>query len=235
MPEAILRLEELRAGYTENSAIVHGLSMSLHAGEIVALLGTNGCGKSTALSAVAGVITPFSGRIIFAGTDLAGAMPWQVARAGIGYVPQRNNVFADLTAQENFGVGLRARAGRQGFDLADVLALFPELGPRLGSRAGVLSGGMRQMVAIGRALLGAPLVLLLDEPAAGLSPKLAGRLFAALAALKQQIPILLVEQNVRAALAVADRALVMAEGKLRLTTTPDDPAIAAMLTGGLAA
>ncbi|MBU6497566.1 MAG: ABC transporter ATP-binding protein [Rhodospirillales bacterium] len=231
---ALLCVEGLCAGYSARAPIVHDLSLALRAGEIVALLGTNGAGKSTAMKAMACAIAPFAGRIVCAGTDLTGAPSWVAARAGMGYVPQRDNVFAQLTVQENFAVGARARNGRDGPDTDAVLALFPDLKPRLASRAGVLSGGMRQMVAIGRALLGAPRVLLLDEPSAGLSPLLVGRLFARLTSLRQHLPILLVEQNVRAALAIADRALVMVEGRLHLATEPDDPAVTAVLAGGLA-
>jgi len=234
MVEPILLVDGLRAGYVADRVIVRDFSLSLRRGEIVALFGSNGAGKSTAVKAVAGVLPPLAGRIVLAGTDLSGASPWEVARAGIGYVPQRRNVFAELSVRENFGVGLRARGARSGPDLAAVLDLFPDLVSRQHSRAGTLSGGMRQMVAIGRALLGAPRVLLLDEPAAGLTSSLAARLFAALAELKDRMPILLVEQNVRAAQTIADRCLVMAEGRVGREIAPDDHALAGIVADGFA-
>jgi ABC-type branched-subunit amino acid transport system ATPase component len=231
MSDAVLAVTGLSAGYAASAPIVRDFSLSLRAGEIVALVGSNGAGKSTAVKAVAGVLRPFGGRIVCAGADLTGADAWTVARAGLGYVPQRRNVFAELTVRENLAIGLRARAGRDGPDFGSVLALFPDLASRQGSRAGHLSGGMRQMVAIGRALLGAPRVLLLDEPAAGLSPVVAGRLFNTLAELKRRIPVLLVEQNIRGALAVADRCLVMAEGRLGREVLPDEGAVSEILAG----
>ena len=235
MPEPALAVAGLTAGYQSGPAIVLDLSLDLAPGEIVALLGTNGAGKSTAIKAVAGAIRPRSGRVTCFGTQLAGLPPWSAARAGLAYVPQRQNVFEELSVRENLALGRRARNGRAGPDEDAVLALFPELAPHLARRAGMLSGGLRQMAAIGRALLGAPLVLLLDEPAAGLSGQATARLMAALAVLKQQVPILLVEQNIRAALAVADRACVMAGGQLRLTARPGDPAITDLLLGRPAA
>ena len=235
MADAVLRVAGLSAGYGSGPAIVHDFSIELHRGEVVALLGTNGAGKSTAAKAIAGAIPVRSGRIDCAGADLTGMPPWLAARQGLGYVPQRQNIFEGLTVRDNFGLGLRARLGRPGPDTDWVLGLFPELASQLGRRAGLLSGGLRQMVAVGRALLGAPRVLLLDEPSAGLAGQAARRLFTSLSALKHEVPILLVEQNVRAALAIADRACVMAGGRQLLTTRPNDPAIARVLAGELAA
>ncbi len=234
MVEPVLRVEGLSVGYQSGPAIVSGLSLALLPGQLMALLGTNGAGKSTAMKAIAGAIKPRAGHVLCAGQDLTGMAPWLAARAGMGYVPQRQNVFEGLTVRDNFGLGARACGGRKAPDLDWVLQLFPELAPHLARRAGVLSGGLRQMVAIGRALLGAPLVLVLDEPAAGLSGQAAGRLFNALTQLKRQVPILLVEQNVRAALNIADSVSVMAGGKLQLTTTADDPQVTTILAGELA-
>ncbi len=232
MPDAVLRLDDISAGYVAGLPIVDGVSLQVFPGEIVALFGPNGAGKSTLVKAVAGVALLFGGRIRCGALDITGRKPWQIARAGVGYVPQRGNVFADMTVLENLTVG-RAR----GSEIAEVLSLFPELTSRQRANVGTLSGGQRQMVAIGRALLGGPAVLLLDEPSAGLSPKIAGQLFAALATLKQRVPILLVEQNVRSALTVTDRAILLAEGRVRLEATPTallaDPALAVAFLGAM--
>ncbi len=213
MPDAVLVVEQLTAGHAAGVPVVNDVSLQLRHGEILAVLGANGAGKSTLLQAIAGTARLFGGRVLCRGADLAGAAPWQIARAGIATVPQRANVFAGMTVQENLALG--ACATNHAADISDVLAWFPDLAPKLRSRVSTLSGGTRQMVAIGRALLAQPLALLLDEPSAGLSPKLVHELFAALASLKQRVPILLVEQNVRAALAVADRAMLMAEGRVQ--------------------
>ena len=230
MAEALLRLDEVCAGYVAGLPIVNGVSLQVRPGEIVALFGPNGAGKSTLVKAIAGVAPLFGGRIFCSGADIAGRKPWEIAAAGVGYVPQRGNVFADMTVLENLSVGRR-----RALPIAEVLALFPELSSRRAANVGTLSGGQRQMVAIGRALLGGPAVLLLDEPSAGLSPKIAGQMFAALATLKQRVPILLVEQNVRSALAIADRAILLAEGRIRLESTAGallaDPALAVAFLG----
>jgi len=235
MADAVLRLDEVCAGYVPGLPIVDGVSLEVRRGEILALFGPNGAGKSTLVKAIAGTALLFAGRISCGAIDLAGRKPWQIARAGVGYVPQRGNVFTDMTVQENLALGGPGRSNGRGMELTEVLALFPELAARRGVGVRTLSGGQRQMVAIGRALLGGPAVLLLDEPSAGLSPKAAGQLFAALATLKQRVPILLVEQNVRAALTIADRAILLAEGRARREATPAallaDPALAAAFLG----
>jgi branched-chain amino acid transport system ATP-binding protein len=235
MSEAVLRLFDVCAGYVAGLPIVDGVSLEVRHGEIVGLFGPNGAGKSTLVKAIAGVALVFAGRIDCGGMDLARRQPWVIARAGVGYVPQRGNVFTDMTVGENLAIARPGHRHRRGMDLAEVFPLFPELAERRGAFVGTLSGGQRQMVAIGRALLGGPAVLLLDEPSAGLSPKVAGQLFVALATLKQRVPILLVEQNVRLALTIADRAILLAEGRVRRETTPAallaDPALAGAFLG----
>ncbi len=226
----VLRVRGLRAGHAADRPIVHDLSFDVGANQIVALLGPNGAGKSTALQAIAGAAPVLGGQVLCGGADLAGCPSWRIARAGIGFVPQRDNVFAGMTVQENLDLGRTACAGRRGPSPIEVLRLFPELAGLRGTRVGTLSGGQRQMVAIGRALLGGPVVLLLDEPTAGLAANVVKRLLESLSGLKRHLPVVLVEQNVRAALAVADRAVLMAEGRLRRDCAADallaDPALA---------
>jgi len=233
--EAVLRIVALRAGYATGLPVVRDLSIDLHAGEIVVLLGPNGAGKSTVLQAISGTARVFGGQVLSGGADLAGRPAWQVARAGLASVPQLANVFAGMTVRENLDFGLRARCGRAGPDMAAVLNLFPDLAALGRRRAGTLSGGQRQMVAIGRALLSGPAALLLDEPSAGLAAGLVMQLFAALRALAGRVPVLLVEQNVRAALAVADRAVLMAQGRVVRVGRPaellDDPVVEAAYLG----
>jgi branched-chain amino acid transport system ATP-binding protein len=232
----VLRVADLYAGYVSGLPIVNGISLALRAGEILAVFGPNGAGKSTMVRAIAGVVRVFSGGVQCAGRELARLPSWQIARAGVAYVPQRANVFAEMTVTENLALGRRNRGGGvSGVTFDELLALFPDLARCGAMRVGALSGGQRQMVAIGRALLSGPRVLMLDEPSAGLAPKVTGMLFAALAQLKARVPILLVEQNVKAALTVADRALLLAQGRLLREAAPDalatDPALAAAFLG----
>jgi branched-chain amino acid transport system ATP-binding protein len=235
MAEAVLRIEHLQAGFVPGSPVVNGVSLELRAGEIVALFGPNGAGKSTLVRAIAGIVQTFAGRARCNGGDITGLPSWEIARAGVGYVAQRANVFTEMTVAENLALGRPARRGAPAMTPAEVLALFPELAERRAARVGALSGGQRQMVAIGRVLLSGPQVLLLDEPSAGLAPKLVSTLFATLSKLKARVPMLVVEQNVKAALAIADRALLLAEGRLVHEGTPDallaDPAVAAAFLG----
>jgi branched-chain amino acid transport system ATP-binding protein len=239
MGEEMLRVADIYAGYVPGLPIVNGVSLALRAGEILAVFGPNGAGKSTMVRAIAGVVRAFAGSARCGGRELVGLPSWQIARAGVAYVPQRANVFAEMTVNENLAVGWRRQdGGAPGMTSDELLALFPDLARRGETRVGALSGGQRQMVAIGRALLAGPRVLMLDEPSAGLAPKMVGTLFAALAQLKARVPILLVEQNVKAALAIADRALLLAEGRLLREAAPaalaTDPALAAAFLGAAA-
>jgi len=235
MVEVLLAIEALSAGYVAGQPVVDGVSVAVGPAELVAVFGPNGAGKSTLANAVAGTAGRFAGRVRFAGTDITDWPPWRIARAGLAYVPQRDNVFAGLTVRENLELGMAGRAGRSGAGIDMVLSLFPVLAAGLHRRAGLLSGGTRQMVAIGRALLAAPRLLLLDEPTAGLSPLVAGEVMAALGVLKQRLAIVLVEQNVSAALTVADRAVLLVDGHVRRDTSAAalraDPALAQAFLG----
>ena len=211
---ALLEVEELRAGYEVGLDIVNGVSLMLAAGEILALLGPNGAGKSTLVKALAGLVPLRAGRIRLAGRDLTAVPTHRRIACGLAYVPQSENVFATLSIRDNLelagfrlGAALRPRVDT-------VLAMFPDLADRPGRPAGRLSGGQRQMLAIAMALLGEPRVLMLDEPSAGLSPRLVSDVLVRLDAIRARgTAILLVEQNVAAALRVADRVIVLVEGR----------------------
>ncbi|MGH7210023.1 MAG: ABC transporter ATP-binding protein [Acetobacteraceae bacterium] len=238
-----LAVQALEAGYLRGLPILRGVSFTLHTHEIIALIGPNGAGKSTLAKSIAGVVPVFGGRVRLGAEDITARPAHELARLGLGFVPQVANVFAELTVQENLEIGClaharRARSSARERDarpsIADMLTLFPDLGRFLRARAGKLSGGQRQMVAIARALLGAPRVLILDEPTAGLSPAAVQMLFQALRRLA--VPILLVEQNVAAALAFADRAILLVEGEMRLdqpaAAMREDPRLATAYLGG---
>lgn len=211
-----LEVQGLVAGYDPDLPIVKGVSLDVPEGEVLAILGPNGAGKSTLIRAVAGVVVTFGGAVRLGGQDVTGAPAHALARAGLGFVPQTDNVFTRLSIRENLLVAAdllprQARAGR----VAEMLALFPDLAARPHAPAGALSGGQRQMLAAARALLSEPRVLLLDEPSAGLSPKLVAQVFDALARIARGgVTLVLVEQNVRAALQIADRAAVLVDGRL---------------------
>jgi branched-chain amino acid transport system ATP-binding protein len=213
---ASLLARDLVAGYDPEVPVVRGVSLQVETGEIVALLGPNGAGKSTLARALAGLVPVFSGSAALRGQEIVGLPAHRLARAGMGFVPQTDNVFTELSVRENLDLAAailprRRRAER----IAAMLALFADLAPASGKRAGALSGGQRQMLAIARALIPAPHVLMLDEPSAGLSPKMAAAVFAALARIRATgVSMLLVEQNTRAALRLADRALVLVRGRV---------------------
>ena len=206
-------------------AAVRGLSFEVRAGEIVGLIGPNGAGKSTTLNAIMGLVAPRAGEIKLAGSTIAGRRPEDVARSGLALVPEGRQIFADLTVDENLRLGLAARRSREGAqdDVAAVHELFPivrEFGRR---QAGALSGGQQQQLAIARALVSSPDVLLLDEPSLGLSPTVVNIVFEALAQIRERgISVLLVEQRAQRTVALADRTYVIANGELRLTLTPAD-------------
>ncbi|MGL6278092.1 MAG: ABC transporter ATP-binding protein [Gaiella sp.] len=204
---------------------VRGVSLEVHAGEIVGLIGPNGAGKSSTLHAIMGLAPVAAGDVLVAGTSVRGRAPEVVARSGIALVPEGRRIFGELTVEENLRLGLSARRTREGVaeDLEGVLELFPVLRDFRGRHAGALSGGQQQQLAIARALVARPDVLLLDEPSLGLSPTVTDVVFEALAAIRDRgLAVLLVEQRAQRTVALATRSVVLANGQIRLTLSPDD-------------
>mgnify|MGYP000033856097 FL=1 len=217
---ALLEVEGLVAGYGAITA-VKGISLHLDEGEIVTLIGSNGAGKTTTLRAISGLIRPRQGDIRFAGRSLVGLKPHEVVAVGVAHVPEGRGIFGTLTVKENLLLGAHRRRDAGILeDLERVFALFPRLRERLGQVAGTLSGGEQQMLAIGRALMAKPRVLLLDEPSMGLAPFLVDAIFQTIVEIRAAgTPILLVEQNAAAALEVADRGYVLESGTIVLSGT----------------
>jgi len=204
---------------------LRGLDLELQAGEIVGLIGPNGAGKSTTLHAVMGAVPAHAGEIRLAGTSLRGRSPEAIARSGIALVPEGRRIFAELTVEENLRLGLSGRRAREGGEeaIARVHEMFPILRDFRRRQAGTLSGGQQQQLAIGRSLVAAPDVLLLDEPSLGLAPKVVDVVFDALAEIRRGgISVLLVEQRAQRTVAFADRTYLLANGEVRLTLTPAD-------------
>ncbi len=199
---------------------VHGVSFSVAEGEIVALLGPNGAGKSSVLGSIMGLVKPAGGGVIFAGRDITGMETEAIVRLGLGLVPERRRLFTNLTVGENLRLGAAARKDRPQAekDLADLLELFPILSTRVDQLAGFLSGGEAQQLAIARAIMGAPRLLLLDEPSLGLAPLLVEAVFAMIARLRDErgLTLLLVEQNAVQVLDIADRAYVIRNGSIQM-------------------
>jgi branched-chain amino acid transport system ATP-binding protein len=211
-----LAVENLEAGYEPGLPIVRGASLSVAAGEIVAIVGPNGAGKSTLAKAIAGLVPISGGTVRLDGKHIAGVPAHLLARAGLGFVPQTENVFAPLTVAENLELAASvAKVPRA--RLAELYALFPDLDAARKIDAGRLSGGQRQMLAMARALVPSPRAIILDEPSAGLSPKLVEHAFAKLREIAGGgVAVLLIEQNVKAALAIAARTAVLVEGRERV-------------------
>ena len=211
----MLQVTNLTASYSGIRAL-RGVSLEVSAGEMVALIGPNGAGKSTLLNCLSGIVTPRSGSILLEGEELSGLRAARISRRGLLQVPEGRQILADLTVEENLLLGSLALGGREAtWSLRRVGDLFPILTERRGQRAGSLSGGQQQMLAIGRALMGAPRMLLLDEPSLGLSPIMADTVFTALSALNGEgLTILLVEQNANRALNVTRRAYVLEQGRI---------------------
>jgi branched-chain amino acid transport system ATP-binding protein len=233
---AALRIESLEAGYEPGLPIVRGASLCVAEGEIFALLGPNGAGKSTLIKAVAGLVPVFSGTVALLGRDITGRAAHRLAHEGLGFVPQTENVFVNLTVADNLDLAASILRVPKRQRLDTLYQLFPDLARQRKLPAGRLSGGQRQMLAIARALVGSPKLLILDEPSAGLSPKLVGLVFAGLADIRSAgVTIVLVEQNVKAALAIADRAAVLVEGRERIVgmgrDLVRDPDVAALYLG----
>jgi branched-chain amino acid transport system ATP-binding protein len=213
--EALLKLDAVNAFYGA-SHILHDVTLELRAGEMVALLGRNGAGKSSTVKAIMGLNPPRTGRVRYMGKDIAGAPPEDVARAGIGFVPQGRRLFPALTVAQNLEMGRLKRTGGAGVRWSEerVFAMFPRLAQRLNAKADTLSGGEQQMVAIARALVGNTRVLLMDEPFEGLSPAMAEEVFRAIDALRRDVPILMIEHDLDLALALADRVYVLDRGRI---------------------
>jgi branched-chain amino acid transport system ATP-binding protein len=224
MSAAMLEIAGLDVSYG-GVAAVRDVSIEVGKGEIVGLIGPNGAGKSTTLHAIMGLVEPRGGDIKLAGESLRGRSPEAVTRSGVSLVPEGRRIFADLTVEENLRLGLSGRRSRDGGaeDVESVYALFPIVKEFRRRRAGVLSGGQQQQLAIARALVAGPDVLLLDEPSLGLAPKIVDVVFETLGAIRERgITVLLVEQRAQRTVAFADRTYLMANGAIRLTMTPAD-------------
>ena len=232
----MLEVSGLHAGYGGNE-VLHGVSIEVAQGDMVAIIGPNGAGKSTLLNCISGLVGATSGSIRLEGQEILGQPAFRTSRAGLLQVPEGRQILGDLTVLENLQLGVTALHGRTPtHDLRRIYQLFPILEERSQQRAGSMSGGQQQMLAIGRALMGAPRVLLLDEPSLGLSPLLAKQVLGALRELNQEgLTILLVEQNARAALRATSRAYVLEQGKVvhqgASATLAEDPEVIAHYLG----
>ena len=237
--KALLRADELVAGYLPGVNILNSSDLYVNEGELVGIIGPNGAGKSTLLKALFGLVTIRSGTVTLRGQDITGLKANELVSQGVGFVPQTNNVFPSLTIEENLQMGVFQRPStfRQRFEF--VAGLFPALADRRAQRAGSLSGGERQMVAMGRALMMEPSVLLLDEPSAGLSPALQDEVFIRTRQINRAgVSVIMVEQNARRCLQIVDRGYVLDQGRNAYTGTgkslANDPKVIELYLGTLA-
>jgi branched-chain amino acid transport system ATP-binding protein len=234
----LLGVDSIHAGYGKVE-ILHGISLAVRPRELVSLIGPNGAGKSTVFKTVVGFLRPTSGRVLFAGQEITGLPPYEVLRLGLAYVPQGRIVFPQMTVLENLEMGAYIEPSRAKVReaLDRVYALFPILSERQQQRAGSLSGGEQQMVAIGRALMTTPKLILLDEPSLGLSPRFVTLIFEKLVEMKQAgYTLMVVEQNAAKALSVADRGYALELGRNRFEGTGqhllNDPEVKRLYLGG---
>ena len=236
MTENILEVKNVYAGYLKDLNILQGINFQIAPGELVAVIGPNGAGKSTLAKTIFGLLTPEKGTIIFKGKNIAGLKSDRIVREGMGYVPQVANVFASLSIEENLEMGAFIRSGSLQSLKNTIYTMFPKLGSRRRQKAGTLSGGERQMLAMGKALMLEPDLLLLDEPSAALSPILVNALFEQIKAINQTgTAIVLVQQNAKKALSMADRGYVLENGRDRFEGTGadllNDPKVGALYLG----
>lgn len=232
----ILEVTNVYAGYLKDLDILQGVNFRIAPGELVAVIGPNGAGKSTLAKTIFGLLSPNQGKIVFKGKNIAGLKSDRIVRLGMCYVPQISNVFASLSVEENLEMGAFIRSGSLGSLKDSIYNMFPKLGSRRRQRAGTLSGGERQMLAMGKALMLQPDLLLLDEPSAALSPILVNDVFEQIKAINQTgTAIVLVEQNAKKALLMADRGYVLENGRDRFEGTGtdllNDPQVAALYLG----
>jgi branched-chain amino acid transport system ATP-binding protein len=231
-----LELRNVVGGYGDTQ-ILHGVSITVNPGEIVVIIGPNGAGKSTAIKAVFGLLKLTSGQVLLDGQDITNTPPERVVRKGVCYVPQTSNIFPSLSVEENLEMGAYVREDDFSARLQEIYDLFPPLREKRRQAAGTLSGGQRQMVAMGKAMMLEPRILLLDEPTAGLSPKFRGEISSIIKTVHAAgTPILMVEQNAKQALGIADRGYVLVDGRNQHSGTGrellEDPEVAAMFLGG---
>jgi branched-chain amino acid transport system ATP-binding protein len=220
----MLTVTDLRVSY-QGAPAVNGVSLSLARGELVSLVGSNGAGKSSVLAAIAGLHRPIGGSVVFSGQDITRLPAHAIARLGLALVPEGRRLFAHQTVRANLILGayLQRSPSVRAETMARVVSLFPVLGERMGQKAGMLSGGEQQMLALGRALMSRPRLLVLDEPSLGIAPRTAQLIFDAIAQVRAEgVTVLLVEQNLRAALRLSDRLYVLQTGSLVLTGTPSE-------------
>lgn len=239
----MIQIDNVTAGYTPDVDILRGMTLHANAAEIVTLLGPNGCGKSTLLKTIAGFLKPRLGRVVLDGVDV-GQVPvhTKIQKLGLGFVPQTDNVFSALSVRENLQVGGHfQRDADVAQRLDELCTLYPVLMRKLSAPAASLSGGERQILALARALMARPRLLLLDEPSAGLSPKMLLEVFQAVMDIraKEHVTVLMVEQNALEALRISDRAYVLSMGAVALTgeakALMDDPQVRELYLGGRAA
>ena len=227
MSEApLLKIEGVHAGYGRTE-VLHGVDLAVEAGELVALIGSNGAGKSTLLKTVVGLLTATQGSVMYDGRSVGGGRPERLVREGVALVPEGRMLFGPMSVRENLELGAyglgRKRTAAAAEGMERVVALFPVLAERAGQQADTLSGGEQQMLAVGRALMSQPRLLLLDEPSLGLAPKVIAEIFSALDVLRRQgVTILLVEQDAKLALKHADRGYVMRTGRVALEGTASE-------------
>ncbi len=236
----VVEVKDLVAGYLPGVNILNGANLYADKGELIGIIGPNGAGKSTLLKAIFGLVKVREGSIQLNGEEIAGLKPNQLVSKGVGFIPQNNNVFPSLTIEENLQMGIFQNPSKYNERLEFVTSIFSELGKRLKQRAGSLSGGERQMVAMGRALMMDPAVLLLDEPSAGLSPVRQDEAFIRVSDInKAGVTCIMVEQNARRCLQISDRAYVLDQGKDAVTGSGrellNDPQVIGLYLGTLGA
>ena len=237
--EPLIVIDDVHAGYVPRVNILNGVNLTLAPGELVGIIGPNGAGKSTMIKALFGLLDIRSGTVTYAGEDITQLTAHELVERGIGYVPQINNVFPSPTVEENLEMGVFPHPKKTGERIGAVTGMFPRLGERLKQRAGSLSGGERQMLALGRALMMEPKVLLLDEPSAGLSPALQDEVFIRTKQINRTgVAIIMVEQNARRCLQICDRGYVLDQGTNAYTDTGanllNDPKVIELYLGTLA-